>query len=229
MLEQLLSFFTMILWLQIQEDTYYWSWVQITWYVNDDEYERNIQEIQKQIIIDDYFLFTERLGRINYARWCAWEATPPNKLWQHCWIRSFDCWGMMKYYWYIKGILQKSDMVYLKSETLYQLWEQKDPRTAERGDFMYWEAMSTGNDATHFAVVYSWYNDVTHTITIWDAANPKHFWKIWPREIKVACDSRKCRYMWKYRIYISSNGMVEEANRRWILVNAFKIVDDTDE
>ena len=229
MIEQLLSFFTMILGLQIQEDTYYGSWVQITGYVDDFEKQINIQEIQKSIIIEDYFLFTERLGRINYARWCAGEATPPDRNWNRCGMKSFDCWGMMKYFWYIKGILQQSDMKYLKSKTLYELWEPKDPRTAERWDFMYWEAMSTGNDATHFAVIYSGYNDQTHTITIRDAADPKHFGKIWAREISVSCNAIKCWYMWKYRIYISSNGMVEVASKRGIQVNAFKIVDNTDE
>jgi len=231
MLESLIVFFSMLMWLEIQttDVNYYWSWVEMTGYVDEFEKEINIQEIQKTVIIEDYFLFLERLGRINYARGCAGEATPPTRNGEkrvRCWIRSFDCWWMMKYYGWIKGILTQDDMKYLRSDTLYWLWDPKDPRTAERWDFMYWTAMSSGNDATHFAVITTWYDDINHTLTIMDNFNLWSPWKIGERQLKVSCNAVKCWYMWKYRIYISSNWMVELANKRWILVNAFKIFDD---
>jgi|GEM_PF-7014891 hypothetical protein len=33
-----------------------------------DEFDRNYLAEQKQIIIDDYFLFADKIGKINYAR-----------------------------------------------------------------------------------------------------------------------------------------------------------------
>ena len=33
-----------------------------------DEWEKNYQNEQEQIIIEDYFLFMEQIGKINYAR-----------------------------------------------------------------------------------------------------------------------------------------------------------------
>lgn len=227
MLESLLAFFTMMLWLEPQQETYYWSGVEITGYIEtgDISYDMNLQEIQKNIIIEDYFLFLDRLWRINYARGCAWEATPPtyiNGKRARCWIKSFDCWGMMKYYWRVKWILEKWDMVYLRSDTLYWLWFPKDPRTAERWDFMYRKWYGKSEWETHFAVVSSWYNEDTHSMLIydnmWDWRN-----KAGEREIKVSCNSKLCHYAWMFRIYIATNWLVEVASKRWILVNAFKI------
>lgn len=37
----------------------------------EDEMNRNAQEEQRQIIIEDYFKFLEKIGRIRYARGCA--------------------------------------------------------------------------------------------------------------------------------------------------------------
>lgn len=233
MIEQLLTFFAMFLWLDIQQwdKEYYWSWVEITWYLEtwDISWQMNMQDIQKTIIIEDYFLFLDRLWKINYARGCAWEATPPIWNWQRrvkCWIRSFDCWWLMKYYWRIKWIFEKSDMAYLRSDSLYALWHPKDPRTAERWDFMYWKWFGKAEWKTHFAVVSSWYNDETHTMWIYDNANWPNTNKTWEREIRVSCDSRKCWYIGRYRIYVATNWLVELASEKWIQVNAFKILDE---
>ena len=232
MIEQLLALFASVLWLsQDTTGTYYWSWVELTWYLStwDFSYEINLQEIQKTIIIEDYFRFISRLGKINYARGCAGEATPPvwddkRKKRARCWVRSFDCWGMMKYYWRVKWIINQSELSHLNSETLYWLWEPKDPRLAERWDFMYWTARSSWFDATHFAVITTGYNEDTHELTIMDNYTYWNPWKISERKLKVSCNSTRCMYMGKYNIKISTNWMVEEAQRKQIQVNAFKIV-----
>lgn len=217
MIESLLAFFSMILWLEIEQNQNYWSWVVITWFI--DTWVVDIADIQKHIIIEDYFLFTERLGRINYAKWCAWESTPPDRNGNTCWFRSFDCGGIMKYYGWIKNILEKKDIAFLNSRTLYELWIPKDPRIAERWDFMFWQWPTW----RHFAIVSSWYNQETKTITIRDAVKNS---TIQDRELKVYCNSSYCNYLWSYKIYISTNGMVELAKKRWIQVNAFKIINE---
>jgi hypothetical protein len=225
MIEQLLWFFLALLWLEPQDNdiVYYWSGVELTGYLStgDTSYDMNYQEIQKHIIIEDYFLFTERLWKINYARWCAGEATPPtykNGKRYRCWVRSFDCGGMMKYYWWIKWIIDQKELAYLNAEWLYKLWEPKDPRTAERWDFMFW----TSEEWNHFALITTGYNEVNHTLTIRDAVKNS---TLKEREIHVSCNDDHCNYMWKYRISISTNGMVEEANRKWIQVNAFRLIE----
>jgi len=230
MLEQLLSFFAMMLWLEMQSpDTqYYWSWVEITWYLEtgDISWQMNMQEIQKNIIIEDYFLLASRLGRIHYARGCAGEATPPTWNGQRrvkCWVKSFDCAGLMKYYWWFKQILDKKDVWYINSVKLYELWYPKDPRTSERWDFTsriwFWES----EWKTHFAIVSSWYSNGRLRVLDYTKWVPEE------RELRVSCNKSVCHYAWRYRISVATNWLVEEANRKWIQVNAFKILDNNDE
>jgi hypothetical protein len=56
----------------------------------------NFQAEQKQIIIDDYFIFADRIGKIKYARGCAGELTPPSRSEEKqkrvkCSDNAFDC------------------------------------------------------------------------------------------------------------------------------------------
>jgi hypothetical protein len=174
-----------------------------------DEFERNYLAEQKQIIIDDYFLFADKIGKINYARWCAWGYE-----WAGCGKKSYDCWWAMKAYLIAKGIVHR--YMWLNSQTLYQLGNPKDARTAERWDFMYRRGFgddnSSGNMSTHFAVVSRDYDD-SWVMWIYDNVNPEGQDKYHERSINVACSKNYCVYLGKYRIYVASNGAFELANQ----------------
>lgn len=181
-----------------------------------DELQRNYEEEQKDIIIEDYFLFTERIKKIRYAYWCAWW-----KEWLWCSSSMFDCSWLMEAYWVIKWIIGKA--IY-NSKSLYEMWDKKNPIMAERWDFTYRVSDSlTWSYKTHFAIVsrdYSWWN------FLWVYDNNNWLYKnvIWERALRVRYNSKYFSYA-RYRIYISSNWFVKKAREEQISVNKWQSVD----
>lgn len=180
-----------------------------------EEQSRNYLSEQKKIVIEDYFTFAKKLGKLNYARWCAGKYT-------NCWSKSFDCGWVMKAYLVAKWIISKSELLQwlYNSLTLYELWNKKDPRTAERWDFMYrrWYGENQSwNLSTHFSIVA---RDYTGWNTLWIFDNVVPGWqdKYNERPIRLTCSSTVCHYLGKYRIYIASNWAFEKANERGIEV-----------
>ena len=182
------------------------------------EYLQKQKEEQKEIITEWYFDWLERLGRINYALGCAWNAT------DWCSSKSFDCSWLIKYYGYWKKIFSIDEIKHYNSSTLFNLWSKKDPRTAERWDltFWIWEWVDENWDSlpNHIAVVTRAYE----TGWIWIMDNLKWVWE--ERFLKMHCNDRYCNYIWKRNIYVASNWLFEEAQRRWIVVE--KYIDDRD-
>jgi hypothetical protein len=222
MIEQFLALIGLMFWtFSVQ------SWAINTWSI---DYELNYQAEQRQTIIDDYFVFASQFWKIKYARGCVWEYTPKRRNWEKrvwCSKNAFDCAWLMKAYGYVKGILDKDEFRRFNSRTLYELWQPIDPRTARRGDFMYrknfWE--TTGNDATHFAIISRDY-DWSWTLRIYDNVKPWMQDEFWERNIKVSCNRTLCYYAGKFRIYISSNGMFEYANKKWVEVQPFIVIEN---
>ena len=177
--------------------------------IYQDEIERNYQAEQKDIIINDYFLFADKIGKIRYARWCAgWYEE-----WGKCSKKSFDCWWAMKAYIKAKGILD--DIGWLNSSSLYDLGTPKDPRTAERGDYMYRKSFGevvSGNMSTHFSVVAEDYSG-GRDMWIYDNVIPGWADRYNKRLIHLSCNSRSCSHLGKYKIYISTNGGREVASK----------------
>ncbi len=183
--------------------------------VQQEEQARNYRAEQKEIVIEDYFTFAKKLGKLNYARWCAGKYTD-------CWSKSFDCGWVMKAYLVAKWIISKSELLQwlYNSLTLYELWKKKDPRTAKRWDFMYrrwYGANQSWNLSTHFSIVA---RDYTGWNTLWIFDNVVPGWqdKYNERPIKLTCNSTMCHYLGKYRIYIASNWAFEKANERGVEV-----------
>lgn len=177
---------------------------------NTYEYQVNYMELQKQIIIEDYFKFVDWFERIRYARGCMGDI--------NCGKTSFDCAGMMKAYAIIKGVIPQSQISRYNSQKLYELGNKKDPRTAERWDFTYRQSFKEVEPGrgTHFAVItrpYSWWSLRVMDFIKWYPAE---------RELKVYCNKTACTYLGKYLIYISSNWLIEESNRKNITVDPFE-------
>jgi len=185
-----------------------------------DEYERNHQAEQEQIIIDDYFIFAKKIGKIIYARGCAgWYEKPT--LWvdwkyHNCNKKAFDCWWAMKAYLIAKWIINKSEASLFNSQTLYELWTPKNPQLWKRWDFMYrrWFGdVASGNLSTHFAMLARDYTG-GNIMIIFDQVNPGGTPRFIERDISVYCNSTMCHYMGKYRLYIASNWALELASKR---------------
>ncbi len=180
---------------------------------------------QEQIIIEDYFTFASKIGKIIYARWCAGGYEPSSwsdskQKYVNCYKKSFDCGGVMKAYLYVKWLISKAEMVYYNSETMYQLGLSKNPKTAKRGDFMYrrwYNDVSSGNMSTHFSVVS---RDYTWGGTMWIYDNVVPWWtnQFHERAIQLYCNTIMCHHLGKYRIYIASNGAYSLARQRQIEV-----------
>lgn len=194
-------------WLQPIQD--YIEWQQI---VYQDELERNHQAEQKDIIINDYFLFLDKIWKIRYARGCAGGYEGAG-----CSSKSFDCGGAMKAYLSIKWLIEEKEVGYFNSRTLYELGTPKDPRTAERWDFMYrrwFGEVESGNLSTHFAVVSKEYDG--KSIRIYDNVVPGGQDKYQERKLRLTCNATFCYYANKYRVRIATNGWYELASTKWI-------------
>lgn len=195
------------------------------------EYEVNLIEVQKEIIIEDYFTFADRFPKIKYARWCAWGYEPgvrnASGRIMHCSKTAFDCWGIMKAYLYVKWIISAREMTLLRSDTLYALGDNKSPYLAQRWDFMYWRwygSASTWNMSTHFSVLSRDYSG-GNTMWIYDNVKPGRPNWFGERQIKVSCNKNMCYSLWKYKIYIANNWAVELAATKWVIVDPFVRVD----
>lgn len=201
-----------------------------------DEQERNYLAEQEEIIVEDYFLFLDKIGKIKYARWCMGEYTPP--------VRSeekqkrvrysdnaFDCAGLIKWYGIAKGIITTKEASHMNSQTIVLLWEKKDATLAKRWDFTSWQGYwerSTGNLSTHFAMVSRDYTG-GNILRIYDNVNWPNNNIVWERAIKVAYNRGKFNYMGKYRISVYSNGLVETARERNITVDRWIDTEKEDE
>lgn len=197
-----------------------------------DEIERNYLAEQEEIIIEDYFLFLKKIGKIKYARWCMGEYTPAvrsqeKQKYVRCSDNAFDCAWLIKWYAIAKGILTAREASYYNSQTLMELAKPKDATLAKRWDFTsrqwFWERW-TGNLSTHFAMVsrdYTWGN----TLWIYDNVNWKNNNIIDERPIKVAYSHGKFYYLWMYRISVYTNGLVETARDRNIQVERWVDTD----
>lgn len=203
-----------------------YQWLQlVSEYMNEqeqimqEEQERKHQAEQEEIIINDYFIFATKIGKINYARGCAWGYEKPS--WStekqkrvRCSPKSYDCGWAMKAYLVAKGITNADGIAWLNSSALYDMGTPKDPRTATRGDFMYrkwyWDN-ATGNLSTHFAVVSRPYDG--HTMWIYDNVVPGWADRYNERAISISCNSTVCHYMGKYRIYVATNWAIQLAKK----------------
>lgn len=94
---------------------------------------------QEEIIIEDYFLFLNKIGKIKYARGCMGEYTPARRSEEKqrrvkCSDNAFDCAGLVKAYGIAKGIITSSEASYYNSQTLMDLATPKHATLAKRGD-----------------------------------------------------------------------------------------------
>jgi len=200
-----------------------------TWSI---ERQMNFQAKQKQIIIEDYFIFADKIWKIKYARGCAGELTPPTRSQEKqkrvkCSDNAFDCGWIMKAYAVTKGLISEKNMMYFNSKVLYDLGVPKDPRKAERGDFMYrkwiW-SNSSWNRSTHFSVVsrpISW-----NSLRIYDNYNWNNKNELGERELKVYCNKSLCYYAWIFKIYVATNGLVEIQKNKKIEVKPFIVAQE---
>lgn len=180
------------------------------------EYQMNYRAEQKDVITEDFFTFAAAIWRYNYARGCAgWYE------WSKCWTKSFDCAGVIKAYWFIKGILTHDEIGENNSKWLYDRAISISPYIAERGDYTYWELISgTGLWATHWAFVSEWLS--WNRLTIFDGL----WWRFKERELRLWCTPDYCYYntaRWKYKISFSTNPLFEIAQEKWIEVKPFAV------
>lgn len=190
-----------------------------------DELERNFYAEQEEIIIEDYFLFLDKIGKIKYARWCMGEYTPATRSEEKqkrvkCSDNAFDCAGLVKGYGVAKGILSTKEVWHMNSQTIVLLWQHKDASLAQRGDFTSRQGYgdrSTGNLSTHFAMISRDYTGGS-ILWIYDNVNGPNNNIVWERSIRVAYVGGKFHYMGKYRINVYTNGLVEAARERGITV-----------
>jgi len=195
-------------------------------YINEYtlEYEINYQEYQKELITEWFFEFAEALGKYHYARWCAggyepssWSEEKQKRL--KCSAKSFDCWWVIKAYWFIEWILTKKEIWIYNSKSLYDLWDPISPFIAQRWDYTYWELVSwSWIAATHWAFVSS--GMIWNTITIFDWL----WWMFNDRDLILHCTEKNCVYnttRWRYKIYFSSNPLYKLAQERDIEIKPF--------
>lgn len=191
----------------------------------EDEQQRNFMAEQEEIIIEDYFLFLDKIGKIKYARWCMGEYTPPVRSEEKqkrvkCSDNAFDCAGLVKAYGIAKGIITSSEAKYYNSQSLMELAQPKHAALAKRWDRTsrqgYGER-STGNLSTHFAMIS---RDYTGGSTLWvyDNVNGPSNNKLGERPLRIALVGSKFHYLGKYRITVYTNGFVEKTQREWLTV-----------
>lgn len=193
----------------------------------EDEAQRNFMAEQEEIIIEDYFLFLSKIGKIKYARGCMGEYTPARRSEEKqkrvkCSDNAFDCAGLIKGYAIAKGILSQKEVVYYNSQTLMDLAQRKDARLAQRWDRTSRQGYgdrSTWNLSTHFAMISRDYTGGS-ILWIYDNVNGPNNNRLWERAIRVSYNSRMntFHYMGKYRIAVYTNWLVNAAQKRWITV-----------
>lgn len=204
----------------------------------EDELQRNFLAEQEQIIVEDYFLFLKKIGKIKYARWCMGEYTPPVRSEEKqkrvkCSDNAFDCAGLVKAYGIAKGIITSKEAKYFNSQTLMSLATKKDGRLAKRWDRTSRQGFgerSTGNMSTHFAMISRDYTG-GNILWVYDNVNGPNNNKLWERALRVSYNHRDhgFRYLGKYRIYVYTNGFVQEAQRRWLTIESRYDTDPEEE
>lgn len=191
----------------------------------EDEMQRNFMAEQEEIIIEDYFLFLDKIGKIRYARWCMGEYTPPvrseeNQKRVKCSDNAFDCAGLVKAYGIAKGIITEEEATHYNSQSLMSLAQSKHATLAQRGDRTsrqgYGER-STGNLSTHFAMISRDYTG-GNTLWVYDNVNGPSNNKLGERPLSIALVGSKFHYMGKYRITVYTNGYVEKTQKEWITI-----------
>lgn len=204
----------------------------------EDEMQRNFMAEQEEIIVEDYFLFLDKIGKIRYARWCMGEYTPATRSAEkqkrvRCSDNAFDCAGLVKAYGIAKGILTAKEAWHYNSQSLMTLSTRKHPTLAKRWDRTSWQwygDRSTGNLSTHFAMISRDYTG-GNILRIYDNVNGPNNNIVWERAIRVVYANNSFHYMGKYRIYVYTNGLVSLAQERWITVDRWydtDIVDDVE-
>lgn len=198
-----------------------WTWLVDTWSI---EYQMNYQHFQREVIVEDFFTFAESLWNYNYARGCAWWYWPDR--WDaekqkqvRCSKKSFDCWWVIKAFWFIKWILDRREVWRNNTKTLYNFWRPISPYMAQRWDYTYWELVKwTWLATTHWAFVreeLSW-----NILKIYDWL----WWQFNERELILHCWEDSCLYNtnnWRYKIYFSTNPLWEISQNKWIEVQPF--------
>lgn len=200
--------------------------------IYEDEVQRNFEAEQKEIIIEDYFLFLDKIWKIRYARWCAGEygkATRSdirNKR-VKCSDNAYDCAGLVKGYAVAKWILTQEDIAHYNSQSLMSLSTKKDARTAKRGDRtsrISYGKNETGWVKTHFAMVSRDYSG-DNILRIYDNANGPNLNVLAERPIKVRYVRSNFTYMNYYRIGVYTNGLITKAFNEWIVVDRWYDTD----
>ena len=201
--------------------------------IYEDELQRNFQAEQEEIIVEDYFLFLEKISKIKYARWCMGEYTPARRSEEkqkrvRCSDNAFDCAGLIKWYGIAKGIISAQEASHYNSQSLMSLATLKDGRTAKRWDRTSRQGYGdrlTGTLSTHFAMVsrdYDWGN----TLRVYDNANWTNNNVLAERALKVASVHGKFHYMGKYKITVYTNGFVELAQSKWLVIERWINTDE---
>lgn len=194
-----------------------------------DERERNYQNEQEQIIIEDYFLFLEQIGKINYARWCAWSYTPPVRnaeQWKRvrCWEKSFDCAGLIKCYGVAKWLLESKDLKLYNSQTLMDLATRKDWMVARRWDWTSWKWV----DWTHFAIVSREYEG-DWILWVYDNVNWQNLNQLRERPLRVRYSQWRFIYLGKRVIEVYTNWYVDLARENRIHVESWQLIEQLPE
>ena len=192
-----------------------------TW---SDEYQINYQEVQRQIISEDFFTFATALGNYTYARGCAWWYGPDhrdaaNQKRNHCSRKAFDCAGVIKAYGFVKWILTREEIGRNNSATLYDFGQPIAPELAQRWDYTFRQLINgSGAASTHGAFVFSplsgW------VMEIFDGINGRFH----DRQLILHCNDSYCKYNTDdgvYKIKFATNPLVEIAAEKWITVDAF--------
>lgn len=178
-----------------------YTWMDITWY------------IQEQYVIESYFNWVDEQEPIVYRRWrILWQQFQKYMNWSYITWRQYtnrsDCWGMIVWYmieldliktrW--KDVENKSftfDWWWLNSYRLYKLWKPKRASEVKRWDFVYME--------------FSWWN--RHIAVACEDWNPYNVYDLYESS------DAKCRIVKAPLMKYSSNGIVEFAKWKWIVLS----------
>lgn len=204
-------------------------------YIEDEMLRNHIAE-QQAIIIDDYFLFLDKIGKIKYARWCMGEYTPPVRSEEKqkrvkCSDNAFDCAGLVKAYGIAKGIITQDEARRYSSQSLMSLATKKHATLAQRWDWtsrQWFGDRATWSLSTHFAMISRDYTG-GNTLRVYDNVNGPNNNKLGERALHVAVVGDKFYYLGKYRISVYTNWFVEEAKKRWVTVESRYDTDPKEE
>ena len=178
---------------------------QLSWYLLDQQKE------QEKIIVEWFFDRAEWLGKIKYAFGCVWKYT------KGCSSKSFDCSGLLRFYGLWKGILSEKEDEERSSNEIFSLGKLKDPREAKRGDFIFFLANGwSGNTVNHIGIVPKDFSGNG----LWIYDNMTNHAEA--RELTSAsCNKNFCYYAGKYKVFVATNGFVELAKKKGMVVKKY--------